>query len=161
MQNNVDLNQPTLDISFHYAPSQSSLSTKATASDLPGPGRTIGLLYDLLGAIIEKRISMRTHYNSSQSSISTMATAPNLPGAGRTLGLLYDFLGGKLERRIGKIAETVGAGPRAVAVRIERDVTKIHWARLWLPNSNGNSFSRKAHAKLKRESRKLLKYAFE
>ncbi len=37
----------------------SSIDSNATAPNLPGPGRTVGLLFDWLGARLEKALSIR------------------------------------------------------------------------------------------------------
>ncbi|THG97944.1 hypothetical protein EW145_g7508 [Phellinidium pouzarii] len=54
------------------------------------------------------------------SVASSNETADDLPGAGRTLGKLYNYAGRILERQLGSIAEHLGHGPCATAVRIRR-----------------------------------------
>ncbi|KAH8116574.1 hypothetical protein DFH11DRAFT_1219359 [Phellopilus nigrolimitatus] len=58
---------------------------------------------------------------ASLCSASTNATDDNLPGAGRTLGLLYSFAGRHLEVQLGRLAERLGRGPRATALRIQKN----------------------------------------
>ncbi|KLO13893.1 hypothetical protein SCHPADRAFT_940000 [Schizopora paradoxa] len=112
----------------------SSISTTATAPNLPGPGRNVGLIFDFLGASLERfmirRASMRLRLRAeavvSTSSVSTTATAPNLSGAGRTVGLLFDFLGITLERFMNRQAATrLRLGPDAVV----QDIRALR--RLW------------------------------
>lgn len=51
---------------------------------------------------------------------STNMTADDLPGAGRTLGNFSRFAGGKLEILIGRVAISLGYGPKATAGRIRK-----------------------------------------
>lgn len=159
----------------HCNATQSSISTTATAPNLPGAGRTNGLLYDSGGRVLETQLgriawaaglrlesALVPFHNldlSSQSSISTNATAPDLPGPGRALGLLYQFLGNILEKKVSRIAERSGLGPREVSVRIRKEITRIHWARIGLPYSVESSFHRKSRSRLEKASGKLVKYA--
>ncbi len=102
--------------------SSSTLSSNDTASDLVGPGRNLGRLYDYAGNALERRLSrikrglkkIPPHELSltstendalSLSSFSTNFTASNLPGPGRNLGQLYDHLGRRLETSASKLAE--------------------------------------------------------
>ncbi|KAI5120946.1 hypothetical protein M0805_001651 [Coniferiporia weirii] len=55
----------------------------------------------------------------SIASVSTNATADNLPGPGRIIGNIYGRLGGRLEVQLGRVAEKMGRGPRATAIRIQ------------------------------------------
>ncbi|KAH8115027.1 hypothetical protein DFH11DRAFT_141170 [Phellopilus nigrolimitatus] len=113
-----------------------SISTNQTASNLPGAGRTMGLLFDVAGRPIEQyandiaariigtqdhlTLSAVTHAaSSSRTSLSTNATASNLPGAGRTLGLAYDRGGGVLEVLLNRLAKQLGRGPDASMERIQ------------------------------------------
>lgn len=135
------------DSAEHISLSDTLISSNATASNLLGAGRTIGLLYDASGRSLERfigRIAVghrRTHHKRHKKSVfntptdisvqldkdddtfsaystSTNETAPNLPGAGHTIGLLYDSLGLILERLLNRIAVKRGLGPKAVSDRI-------------------------------------------
>lgn len=44
-------------INRHFNHSESSVSTNATAPNLAGPGRTLGLLCDFLGKTLEMNVS--------------------------------------------------------------------------------------------------------
>lgn len=118
--------------------SASSISTNATEDNRPGPGRTLGLLYDYLGSRIEGPINRFTtsrraapraviartrsraeSSDSSASSIATDATDDNLPGPGRVLGHLFNHFGRKLEGLISRYAIKRGLGPDAAYDRIE------------------------------------------
>ncbi len=116
----------------------SSISTNATAPNLEGTGRTVGLLFDYLRNRLEARVNPRsTSSNNPQnvhagvpltlvktaSSIDSNATAPNLEGAGRTVGLVLDWVGGALESFMKK---------RAVATWLW---TGVHCSRYSLPSS--------------------------
>lgn len=109
--------------------STSSISTNATAPNLPGPGRTIGLAYDALGSRLERllsrfarprnKLALRSPSESSLRTSST-ATQSNNPGTGRVIGLAYSALGRVLVKRLNRIACTVGLGPDAAGQKIER-----------------------------------------
>ncbi|KAI5117727.1 hypothetical protein M0805_006212 [Coniferiporia weirii] len=112
--------------------SVSSISTNATAPNLPGPGRTVGRGYDFLGQRLvslltralktKKSPSGSSHPSASpqgrEPSVDSKLTAPNLAGAGRTLGLAYDFFGVRLERRLTGLALKGGFGPDGASDRI-------------------------------------------
>ncbi len=112
----------------------SSVDTNATAPNLPGPGRNIGLLFDWLGSGLENAINGRPEERAvtvaqddhqidssgTSSSISSNATAPNLPGPGRTIGLLFDWIGAGLERVLRSRALKLGYDPDAVASDIRQ-----------------------------------------
>ncbi|KLO07297.1 hypothetical protein SCHPADRAFT_1001765, partial [Schizopora paradoxa] len=113
----------------------SSLSSTATAPNLPGPGRNIGLLFDRLGNGLERFASKRAERFAgtsarpsqlvrvdSRESIDTNATAPNLPGAGRTVGNVLAALGKGLEQLMTRRALQVGLGPETVA----RDIRAVY-----------------------------------
>lgn len=117
----------------------SSLSTTATAPNLPGPGRNLGLLLGRLGGGLERFVNKRaerfgttTRADTSHGlqlvrvesrvSADTNATAPNLPGAGRTVGNLLSTLGKGLERLMTRRSLQIGLGPDAVA----RDIRAIY-----------------------------------
>ncbi len=131
--------------------SGSSVDSDATAPNLPGPGRTVGILYDHLGGRLESvlnrraaQLGLRSHGGQANtylkldpvytnSSVDTNATAPNLPGAGRTVGLLLDFLGGRLESILNIGAAQVGLNPdgviraiRAICRHEDRSLAKRH-----------------------------------
>lgn len=118
--------------------SGSSIDSNATAPNLPGPGRNVGLLYDHLGARLESALNRgavglapSTLFRRQQerrivaqhslvrrdtvSSIDSNATASNLVGPGRTLGLLLDYLGSRFEFVLNRRASRLGLGPEAVA----------------------------------------------
>ena len=127
----------------------SSVSTNYTASNLPGPGRTLGRFYDHAGRILEAQLnkvvakrfrrSPGIQYGNNQNTAgpstygdatirtwSTNFTAPNLPGAGRTLGILYDYAGNILEVRAGRfIASHARVGPDAFMEKIRLQVDEI------------------------------------
>lgn len=177
----------TLDVRFyeHTEASYSSatVSTNATAGNLPGPGRTIGLAYALGGRALEAglnalarslRRNMRAEsqsaalelYNAgpyrqkegiaSVTSLSTNATASNLPGVGRTLGLAYDFGGRILEARASAFAESkLGLGPYATADKLDRR----HLFSSMSGPSRKHNYSREELKKSARDIRKLLGYA--
>ena len=44
-------------LSLIRAETKSSVDTNATAPNQPGPGRTVGLMYDFLGEILEKSLN--------------------------------------------------------------------------------------------------------
>lgn len=147
---NISNPVPTLKLDELYrVDSTSSVDTNATAANLPGPGRTVGILLDTLGAGLENvinKIAVR-HGPSFQSpyaqwneeghdrddfifSIDSDATASNLIGAGRTVGLLFDSLGDRLEQFVNRMAERRGAGPSVVSRHIRQirhhRVTRLH-----------------------------------
>ncbi|KLO11463.1 hypothetical protein SCHPADRAFT_469133 [Schizopora paradoxa] len=115
-----------------------SIDTNATASNIPGPGRNVGRLYDALGAKLENYLgrapigdatpnpSLRPGLNADSEfdqnddaiSIASDATGPNNPGPGRNLGRLYDALGAKFENFLNKKAARSNYGPDVLAQRI-------------------------------------------
>ncbi|THH07967.1 hypothetical protein EW145_g3035 [Phellinidium pouzarii] len=140
----------------------SSVSTDATADNLPGPGRIVGNIYGSLGVHIERRFNSSVRHETvlaevseklTMESISTNATADNLPGPGRILGNIYGFLGVRLERQLGRLADKMGYGPRATAIRIQRRRGII----------NSASFSayriKVENKKLEEDCKRMLKYA--
>lgn len=118
----------------------SSVSTNATAPNLPGPGRNVRRLTEYLGTRLEQSVASRFGHRGSpnfaaapnqgstvplgrvetNSSVSTTATAPNLPGAGRTVGLLLDGLGAHMDKFVNEMGRRQGLGPQAVAREIRR-----------------------------------------
>ncbi|KLO07255.1 hypothetical protein SCHPADRAFT_945441 [Schizopora paradoxa] len=124
----------------HHTPlfrtdTHSSISTNATAPNLAGPGRNLGLLLDRGGKQVESLLNkfskghrfanVATQTSQTlligteiQPSVSTNATAPNLPGPGRNLGLLLDSVGNRIESLLNKYANHVGMGPASVAQEI-------------------------------------------
>lgn len=101
--------------------SQSTISTNATASNLAGAGRTLGLAFDWAGRRIERLVNSAAMFqvqDISQSTISTNATAPNLVGAGRTLGLAFDWAGRRIETLVNNVAVKGGYGPDMVTLGI-------------------------------------------
>ncbi len=106
---------------------RSTISTMATADNLPGPGRTVGNLLKTWGDKVEdvfaelnanrlRRRGPDAHGASASATnmaplrrtatiytISTNATADNLPGPGRNVGLLFGWIGGHLEVRLGRV----------------------------------------------------------
>lgn len=177
----------TLDVRFYEhteaSYSSSTVSTNATADNLPGPGRTIGLAYGLGGRALEAglnalasrlRRNLRTVSQSAEvelynagpnrhsegtasvSSLSSNATASNLPGLGRTLGLAYDFGGRILEARASAFAESkLGLGPYATADKLDR---RHFFASVFGP-SRAHNYSREDLKKSARDIRRLLDYA--
>ncbi|KAH8119009.1 hypothetical protein DFH11DRAFT_1539902 [Phellopilus nigrolimitatus] len=170
------------------AESRTSLSTNATAPNLPGAGRTVGIVYDRLGRVVVTHLNrlagrlraIRTNNrpafqvapatvlpNNSEeaasiSSISTTATAPNLPGAGRTLGLAYDLVGGIIESRLNSLASKFGYGPIEASRRIFERADRIRTERYkdGLHDYRLVEFVRSSdEAKFRRDCRRLLKYS--
>lgn len=152
----------------------STVSTNATAVNLPGAGRTIGQFYEYAGHILERKInqlaSKRTAHdyllaspefwqlNESSSSMSTNLTAPNLAGPGRTLGLLYDYVGLQLETRLNTLALTRGGlGPDASRKRITLRMTKLGLVNMY--RTSEPDIGSRDMKELKKELMKLVKYA--
>ncbi|KAI5115038.1 hypothetical protein M0805_006707 [Coniferiporia weirii] len=146
-----------------------SLSINATADNLPGPDRTIGLLYSYAGRIVERLVNTRSPADgvapfqemqetpNDNSSISSNATAPDLPGAGRTIGLFYNFAGKIIEHNLNKLATRWGAGPYPVARKVHRyfELTdRDTWS-----TTEFSLVSSKENKKVKRQIRTLLKHA--
>ncbi|KAI5115039.1 hypothetical protein M0805_000678, partial [Coniferiporia weirii] len=146
-----------------------SLSSNATADNLPGPGRTIGLLYSYAGRIIERLVNTRSPADgvapfqemqempNDNSSTSSNATAPDLPGAGRTIGLFYTFAGNIIEHSLNKLAKRWGAGPYPVARKVHRyfELTdRDTWS-----TTEFSLVSSKENKKVKRQIITLLKHA--
>lgn len=140
--------------------SLASVSTSATAPNLPGPGRTLGNVYDRGGAFVEKHInrlgqalgiepSPRLAYQESSSERNE--TAPNLPGPGRTLGIIYDALGLVLEDRLNHAAQKIGLGPYAALKRVENHLGKLSHQEMAVAIL-------KSKRKLVRDFRKILRY---
>lgn len=152
----------------------SSVSTNATAPNLEGAGRTVGLLFDYLGNNLESFIKTRSKPSKRQqpehpplariesiSSIDTNATAPNLEGAGRTVGLVLDWLGGSLESFMKKRAVQLGYGPESVA----RDIRLLrHHHEIWIGRRYRDAIvdmptiSKSEMKKLRKLNKRLLKY---
>lgn len=138
---------------------EDDLSTNETRSNLPGPGRTIGRIYDFYGRKLERvlgktagrlgfepRLVEQPHSQvAPEDESSKNETLSNLPGPGRLLGLVYQFYGRKLERLLGKTADRLGFGPHAV----ERQMVALVAAM----ESAGHAL----HSASPRESRKLSK----
>lgn len=164
--------------------SNSSISTTATAPNLPGAGRTVGLAIDRLGTRFESFLNTRaprlgrrpktTPQNTrrsgqgreipitrhdSISSVSTDATAPNLPGAGRTVGLLMDFLGSHLELFLNLRARHLGLGPEAIAQEIRRLRRHHETSILQRHEVSTVQLTRVEAQTLKKLCKRLLKYA--
>ncbi len=155
---------------IYRQPSISSIDSDATASNLPGPGRNLGRLYDTLGdglvTHLHKRLTRRGYGPGavsrkvvvkqtilSSDSVDTDATAPNLPGPGRTVGLFFDWLGGKLEGQLGHLMERRGYGPEATMAKI------LAMRGRWRTFRDGERvYSRNDKENLGEEHRKLLKY---
>lgn len=166
--------------------SESSISSTATAPNLPGAGRTVGLALDGLGTRFESFLNARasrfgfrtkspqnarhvrrssqhrsTHLarHDSIPSVSSDATAPNLPGAGRTVGLLMDYLGSHLELFLNLRAGDFGLGPEAIAQEI-RHLRRHHETSI--SERHGTStvgLNRREARTLKKLCKRLLKYA--
>lgn len=158
--------------------SSSSVSSTATAPNLPGAGRTVGLFFDNVGARLESGVNTFAYRRGMRStkadnrrlqvvrrrrsldSISTNATASNLPGAGRTMGLLFEYLGRRLESVLNVSATRRGMDPRAVAMQIRRlclhDRTTIQDRH---SEDFNNLLTRKEKRKLSRLCSKLIGHA--
>ncbi|KAI5121793.1 hypothetical protein M0805_009785 [Coniferiporia weirii] len=160
--------------------SYSSVSTNETADNLPGPGRIIGNLFSFAGRHLERKLNNIAKRSAdarpplatpttagveqtslvTYSSASSNATADNLVGPGRILGNVYGFAGRRLERRLGSIADQMGYGPRATAVRIERrravitSASKSEYAELTLSPAAIKAKSEK----VEKDCRRMLKY---
>lgn len=89
-----------------------------------------------------------------ESETSTNLTADDLPGPGRLLGNLYVALGTPLERRIGQLADKLGYGPRATAIKIKK--------RRHLSTSSSSTYASSGNAEdvkdLKKSLKRMLKY---
>ncbi|KAI5118532.1 hypothetical protein M0805_009684 [Coniferiporia weirii] len=104
--------------------------------------------------------STRTYHYADDLSLlswsitSSNETADNLPGAGRILGNAYVFAGRGLEKQLGSVADCLGFGPKAVAVRIQkrREVTVTRPALPLLSRS-----SRNESKNIEKDCRRLLK----
>ncbi len=170
--------------SIHTTLTTTSISTTATAPNLPGPGRNLGLLLGRLGDGLERFVNNRAEKLASTSasggrtlgpglqlvrfnshvSVDTNATAPNLPGAGRTVGNLLMTLGKGLERLMIRRAQQIGLGPEAVAKDIhavyDRMIARTDVYSLPWPGSYYNWRPSDAEAKaLTKLCKKLLKYS--
>ena len=127
-----------------------TISSTATADNLPGPGRALDNLFQYLGRKVENslnRMARKINVGSSAegeelgslvrfmdssafgnepfplqrtSTISTSATADNLTGPGRALDNLYQYLGQKVEDSFNQIARNIGAGPAAEEEKLRR-----------------------------------------
>ncbi|THH07891.1 hypothetical protein EW145_g3070 [Phellinidium pouzarii] len=101
------------------------------------------------------------HTCFTSSTASSNMTADGLPGAGRTLGSLYAVAGRSLEITLSRVAERLGYGPRATAVRIQRrrqiirhaSTTEISWS------THSPEAIRAQSKKLEMDCKRLLKYA--
>ncbi|KAI5123499.1 hypothetical protein M0805_006659 [Coniferiporia weirii] len=92
--------------------------------------------------------------NSTEESVSTNATEDNHVGPGRIIGKIYGRLGGCLEVQLGRIAEKMGRGPRATAIRIQRRRNVITSA------TAGKLLTIKAESeRLENDCERMLKYA--
>lgn len=88
----------------------SSVSTNATASNLPGPGRTVGLLLDWLGAHVEKCMNLW----ADQSGLGPNAVAQEIRRLRR-----HDETS-VVERHAGSVVQLLG-----VSERDEKTVRKL------------------------------------
>ncbi|KAH8116577.1 hypothetical protein DFH11DRAFT_1219467 [Phellopilus nigrolimitatus] len=100
-------------------------------------------------------LSMADSDQASLYSVSTNATDDNLPGAGRTLGLLYSFAGQHLEMQLGRLAERLGRGPRATALRIQKNSGIVTSTSVLSPPLSMVKFRTK---KIEKDCKLLLKY---
>ena len=154
-----------------------SISTNATAPNLAGPGRGLGQLYDLGGAALERGIGKAARaigikpvdYDDQPFHRETFeernAIAPNLPGPGRSLDLLYTWAGEILEIRLAKAALSLGYGPNAAALRVERRLKGMRWGNVedfpsdWHVLMGDERLNElRASKELVKECRRLLKY---
>ncbi|KLO15350.1 hypothetical protein SCHPADRAFT_270515 [Schizopora paradoxa] len=171
----------TYEDSVHLARSEtiSTVSTNATAPNLPGPGRNVGRLTAYLGTRLEQSMTLRFGRRSSlnpevissqdstiqlgriesNASVSTTATAPNLPGAGRTVGLLLDNLGAHMESFVNELALRQGIGPQAVAREIRRLLGHERTTIFQRHAEASLQLNEKEERALKKRCKRLLKYA--
>lgn len=158
--------------------SESTISTTATAPNLPGTGRIIGLAYDRLGNVFVKKLnrlaksigytqrSPDDHYNESRTH--TTATMSNLPGTGRILDKVYSRLGAIAVRRLKRLALKMGYSPDAALARIERQLTEMlndrieqtePWANYRLWSESRPAMRPSEEKKLIQDCQRLLDYA--
>ncbi|KLO06424.1 hypothetical protein SCHPADRAFT_933077 [Schizopora paradoxa] len=154
---------------------QASISTNATAPNLPGPGRNLGLLFDRGGDQVETLMNKfannrrnvdatpnnpRTSLLSidSHPSVSTNATAPNLPGPGRNLGLLLSRVGNQIETLLNKCANRFGMGPISVAKEIRLLCRHNEMTILELYTLSSRHLTDREVKKVKKRCKKLLKF---
>ncbi|KLO05070.1 hypothetical protein SCHPADRAFT_738248 [Schizopora paradoxa] len=146
-----------------------SSDSNATASNLPGPGRNVGLLYDYVGRKLESALKRRREpgsgavheenasHSTANSLVDTNATAPNLPGPGRNIGNLFDWLGVKIEAVANQKAVQLNLGPQAVAKTI-RELCR-HDERLFIDRHRSPTQLSKSQTKrLRKLCKKLVKY---
>ncbi|KDQ50906.1 hypothetical protein JAAARDRAFT_62926 [Jaapia argillacea MUCL 33604] len=139
---------------------ESASDSDDTASDIPGPGRTLDHLISKAGRRLDKftnsqsvRPAPRTFTklqvsqareeidafqqfagdHSFQFETDSDETVSDLTGPGRTLGNALSFAGRKLQKILGKSAERFGVGPNAVMDRIVDVVDGLTFERLPLP----------------------------
>ncbi|KLO08845.1 hypothetical protein SCHPADRAFT_944117 [Schizopora paradoxa] len=163
-------------IPLNRTDTQSSISTNATAPNLPGPGRNLGLLFDRGGKHVESLLNKfsKAHRSANETSqtsqtsqtgsevqlsVSTNATAPNLPGPGRLVGLLLDGVGNRIESLLNKCANRIGMGPAHIAqeIRLLRGLRDLTIRELYSMHSS--QLSEREKKKLKKRCNKLLKFA--
>ncbi|KLO08988.1 hypothetical protein SCHPADRAFT_586305 [Schizopora paradoxa] len=165
-----------------YLERTDSIDSNATAPNIPGPGRNVGRLYDVLGSKFEDflrrkgprlglgqsgpQLSLQLFRKDSIDSIASDATAPNNPGPGRNLGRLYDALGARLEVVVHKRTGRLNQGPDVVV----QDIHELRCYRrkpyfgkngdlLSIPVvDNSVSPTEKQYRILRKLCRKLLKY---
>jgi len=156
-----------------------SIDSDATADNLPGPGRNLGLLFAFLGHKLEKGVNSfasRRGLGTDTSampgaaaalprfdSIDSNATADNLPGPGRNLGRLYVYLGNKFVDSLGRFLARRGHGPDATAQLItrlrrhaERDIRDMYNA---YALQTGPALAESEKAKLEKTCMKLVRYS--
>lgn len=166
----------------HFIPlyRSDSVDSNATADNLPGPGRNLGLLYESLGRKLENRIhsfsarrqtALRLKADAidilpcaeSTDSVDTNATADNLPGPGRNLGRLYVLLGNKFTNALGRFLARHGHGPNAaveVITRIrqhaKRDIRDMYTA---YAMQGGSVPTEAEQMQLEKTCKKLVRYS--
>lgn len=111
-----------------------SITSTATAPNLPGPGRSIGKFYDSAGRKLENALwkaGVRIRQSKAQEKVSSglsttsTETAPNLPGPGRALGQVYDFYGSKLVEVLTSVALKLKRGPDAAFSRVASGIFEM------------------------------------
>ncbi len=149
----------------------SSTASDATAPNLTGAGRTVGILLYALGARFETFLNERAARLGGQSdhialtrvdtrsTVATNATAPNLTGAGRVLGLLLYALGARFETFLSRRAIRLRLDPEGVAQKIRRLRRHDEVSFLQRHTSPNEPISEREKKSLRKLCKKLLKYS--
>ena len=121
------------DTSSH--PSNISSVTNPTGSNRPGPGRGLGIVYDVLGGKLERFVNEQgkkrgwkgdweSYKEHEGSTVSDGSTTGGLAGPGRILGAVFDSAGRRLDSALSSLASNMGFGPVALHWKISDQVTK-------------------------------------